>query len=60
MNIDHHTEQMEAIRAEFHRPWLDHLLPAIAQLNPPIQAMPAIEHIAWKAFVIGRLKREET
>ena len=49
MNLTHHTEQMEAVRAEFSRLWLDHLLPTIAQLNPPIAALPAIEHIVWRA-----------
>lgn len=50
--LQHHTEQMEAHRAEFQKLWQGELLPRIVSLGGTrsIREMATTKDIAWHAF----------
>jgi hypothetical protein len=59
MNIEHHAEQMEALRAAFHKLWTDYLLPRAIIMGAQRNQLPAIQDIAWQTFRIARAKRDD-
>ena len=60
MNLEHHTEQMEAMRAEFARLWQDTLEQRACILRPLNQDISLDKwlaysmDIAWQAFRAGK------
>lgn len=53
MNLEHHTEQMEAARAGFLKLWHGKLLPRAIALNNRVTLaeLGLVQDIAWQAFV---------
>jgi len=54
MNIDHHAEQMEAMRLEFHNVWNQSLKPRAIIMGAKPDYLPAIQDIAWQTFRIAK------
>lgn len=51
MNLEHHTEQMEAARAQFNRIWQQRIQPAMNELELiPSSREELIQHCCWIAF----------
>ena len=50
MSIDHHTEQLEAIRADFLKLWSDDLEPRAIALGATSKTLPVVADIAWRVF----------
>lgn len=55
MNLEHHTEQMEAARSDFARLWEDKLVRRALSLGNNLTApeLALLRDIAWHAFLAG-------
>ncbi len=63
MNIEHHTEQMEAMRAEFAKLFMEQLLPKAIDIGLVARGggqLNGLMHIAWHAFKAGRMSLTAT
>jgi hypothetical protein len=57
-----HNEQMEALRRDFGKLWLEKLLPTCRSLNPEISKrdLSIVELSAWTAFVYEKRNKSKT
>lgn len=54
MNLEHHTEQMEAARRDFRKVWDTDIKRRAQDLGAKsARALRCIEHLAWHAFLAG-------
>ena len=56
-NQVHHTEQMEAMRAEFSELWNSKILPRLKSTNTSPSEFPKHEDVAWLVFRSAKINQ---